>query len=429
MRYAIVGFGCAGYHCAQEIRKLDPSGSITVLNDHWEAPYNPMLTTYYAGGRLPYEGAFPFGALEDISRRLKLTILPGVRVTHIHGAAREVQLEDGRRLAFDRILIATGARAWAPPIPGLGNGQAFFMRTMEDAKRLRLALEQRPCRSAVVVGASMVGIKVAELLNSRGIATTLADLAPGIFPLAAYPDVAREIERMVALAGVNLAFGCTIGSVCSTAHGSMADGSVACSMTDGRTIAAQLIVLCIGTRANTSLVDPEEIHVNKGIVVNPSMETSCPGIYAAGDCCEGTDMLAGDTKIIGLWANAGHQGGTAGRSMAGACGHFEGNILHNITHFMGMDFIGLGDNRQEGRVLTCGDLSEGLYVRAVLSGGRLAGVNILDNYRISGAVKNYFYRQLTAPASSAPISAIQRGILIKEGLRPSFIRQLEGELK
>lgn len=159
------------------------------------------------------------------------------------------------------------------------------------------------------------------------------------------------------------------------------------------------------------------------------METSCPGIYAAGDCCEGTDLLAGDTKIIGLWANAGHQGGTAGLTMAGGSGCFEGNIPHNITHFMGMDFIGLGDSRQQGRILTCGNLEKGLYIRAVLTDGRLAGVNILDNYRISGAVKNYFYRQLASSPSERPvISRIQRGILVREGLRPSFLRQLEGEL-
>ena len=423
MRYAIIGFGCAGYHCAGQIRKMDPQGSVTVFSDHSGSPYNPMLTTYYIAGLLPREGMLPFGTLDEAAARLQLEIYSDCRVTRVHGKTREIQLEDGRRMKFDRILIATGARAWEPPIPGLNPGEAFSMRTMADADRLRLALDNRPIRQAVVVGASMAGIKVAELLNNRGISVTLADLAPGIFPLAACGEVAGEIERRVKQTGVSLAFGCTIESVSHEGE------NLICSMTDGRAVHAQLVVLCIGTRANTGLADPGEILINRGIVVNERMETSCPGIYAAGDCCEGTDLLAGNTKIIGLWANAGYQGGTAGLNMAGGTGCFKGNIPHNITHFMGMDFIGLGNSRQQGRILTCGSLEKGLYIRAVLTNGRLTGVNILDNYRISGAVKNYFYRQLASSPSERPvISRIQRGILVREGLRPSFLRQLEGEL-
>lgn len=423
MRYAIIGFGCTGYHCAGQIRKMDPQGSVTVFSEHSGSPYNPMLTTYYIAGLLPREGMLPFGTLDEAAARLQLEIYSDCQVTRVHGKTREIQLEDGRRMKFDRILIATGASAWAPPIPGLKPGEAFSMRTMADADRLRLALNNRPIRQAVVVGASMAGIKVAELLNNRGISVTLADLAPGIFPLAACGEVAGEIERRVEQTGVSLAFGCTIESVSHEGE------NLICSMTDGRAVHAQLVVLCIGTRANTGLADPGEILINRGIVVNERMETSCPGIYAAGDCCEGTDLLAGNTKIIGLWANAGYQGGTAGLNMAGGTGCFKGNIPHNITHFMGMDFIGLGDSRQQGRILTCGSLEKGLYIRAVLTNGRLTGVNILDNYRISGAVKNYFYRQLASSPSERPvISRIQRGILVREGLRPSFLRQLEGEL-
>ncbi|MGN0404064.1 MAG: NAD(P)/FAD-dependent oxidoreductase [Bariatricus sp.] len=425
MRYAIVGFGCAGYHCAQEIRKLDADGEIVVFSSHSEAPYNPMLTTYYAGGILDYRGMFPFGSLDEIASRLRLNVKRNTMVSHVLGASREILLNTGEKIHFDRILIASGARAWAPSIPGLRPEKACFMRTLDDACRLREILEREgeSIRTAVVVGASMVGIKVVELLNRRGIHTVLADLAPSIFPLAAYADVAEEIENRVEKAGVELAFECTIASVQEK------DKTKICRMTDGREIQAQLIVLCIGTRAETTLVDSKEIQVNRGIVVNDAMETSCPGIYAAGDCCEGKDMLESDTKIIGLWANAGHQGGTAGHSMAGQKGTFDGNILHNITHFMGMDFVGMGDNRKKGKILTCGHIAEGMYIKAVVADGRLEGVNILDNYRISGAVKNYFYVQLGEKERRTDISPLQRGLLVKEGVRPSFLRRLEEELK
>lgn len=170
------------------------------------------------------------------------------------------------------------------------------MRTIDDAIRLREALESHPYRTALVVGASMVGIKVVELLNNRGIHTTLADMAPRMFPLAAYESVSREIERRITQKGVQLALGSALASVEETG-----DGFV-CSMTDGSTVQADLIVLCIGTRTNVSLVDPAEVTVNKGIVVDHDMQTSVPGIYAAGDCCEGEELQSNTSMIIGLWA-------------------------------------------------------------------------------------------------------------------------------
>ncbi|MBQ1326268.1 MAG: FAD-dependent oxidoreductase, partial [Solobacterium sp.] len=177
-------------------------------------------------------------------------------------------------------------------------------------------------------------------------------------------------------------------------------------------------------RANTGIVDPAEIKVNRGIVVDERMATSAEDVYAAGDCSEGQELQSSRTMIIGLWANAAHQGTTAGANMTGTEAEFSGNFLHNITHFMDMDFIGFGDNRIEGERVISGNIHNGLFVEAVLSEGKLVGVNILDNYRISGAIKNYLYRIMEK--GTAEISPVQKGILIKEGLRPSFIEKMEG---
>lgn len=416
--YAIIGFGCAGYYGAKAIRENDPDGTITVYSEHGYSPYNPMLTTYYVAGKIPFEGLFPFGDMEKIRQELRLEVHTGARVEKVEARSRTVRLENGESRQFDKILIATGAHAFAPSFPGLDPEKAFYMRTIDDAIRLREALESHPYRTALVVGASMVGIKVVELLNNRSIRTTLADMAPRMFPLAAYESVSREIERRITQKGVQLALGSALASVEETGDGFI------CSMTDGSTVQADLIVLCIGTRTNVSLADPAEVTVNKGIVVDHDMQTSVPGIYAAGDCCEGEELQSNTSMIIGLWANAAHQGATAGANMAGGKAEFDGNFLHNITHFMDMDFIGFGDNRLTGQVVTSGHIESGLYVEAVIGEQGLVGVNILDNYRISGTVKNYLYRIMES--GDAKLSPIQRGILIKEGLKPSFIEKMEG---
>ena len=130
------------------------------------------------------------------------------------------------------------------------------------------------------------------------------------------------------------------------------------------------------------------------------MRTSVPGIYAAGDCCEGNNLESGQK-----------QGETAGINMAGGDAVYKGNILHNITHFMNMDFIGFGDNRMQGEILEYGSLSEDLYIRLVLDGKRIVGANILDNYRVSGIVKNYMLRLFvdTRRGNSASFKNVLQG--------------------
>ena len=415
MRYAIIGFGTAGYHAAQAIRERDKAGEIVVYGDTGLAPYNPMLTTYYIFGKLPRSGLFPFGPLEGIADRLGLAFRHE-RVVKVRARDLTVETEGGAE-RFDKILIATGATAFAPPVKRLAEEDSFLMRTVDDAQRLKDRLDRGDVKSAVVVGASMAGIKVVEVLEKYGVQVCLADLAPHIFPLAAYPEVSAAIERRVARRGIHLRFGATID------HMEVREGKNVAVMTDGAQVPADLVSLCIGTRAATQVVQGE-VEIDRGILIDERMETSAPGVYAAGDCAQGANLESGERQIIGLWANANRQGAAAGANMAGGAARFEGNILHNITHFMDMDFIGFGDNRIQGELLEQGCLDgDGLYIRAVVAGGKGAGANILDSYRISGILKNYMLRLFAEEGGGVP--DYQRAILLQAGLRPEFIDRME----
>ena len=420
-RYAIIGFGCAGYSAAKALRQAGWQGELHVYERTLEPPANPMLTTYSASGKLPEKGAYPFGSLEAIAPKLGLTLHSGAVVRRIRAEDRAVILTDGSEERFDKILIATGARASIPPIPGADGPNVFSMRTMEDARRLRRRLEQGDVRRAVVVGASMVGIKVAELLLNRGVETCMADFASWLFPLAAYENVARELEKRVGERG--LAFRWNAGISAVTPEGAR--------FSDGSLIPADIVCLCIGTRANTELVGNTEvaqgqnIEIRRGIVVDSRMQTTAPGIYAAGDCCEGMNLQSGETMIIGLWANAASQGETAGRNMAGDLAEYPGTIVHNITHFMDMDFIGLGDIRLPGRTVCFALSRSGAYVQAVVDEGQLRSINILGSYAISGVLKSLLIRRITQPEEE--LTDAQRGLLIREGFSAGFIRLLEGK--
>lgn len=413
-RVAILGFGCAGYHCAKTLREEGYAGQIHVFSDTGFPPYNPMLTTYYAGGRLPWEGLFPFGELEDIARTLNLTLHTGRAVKRLDCVRREVELANGSRHGFDTALIATGARAFVPPIPDLPRENVYVMRTPEDAAALRQRLDRGDVKRAVVVGASMAGIKVAELFQRVGIPCVLADLAPSLFPLAAAPEVGAELGRRVEEKGVQLRFGVGLSAIRETAAGLEV-------VLGGEALEADLAVLTIGTRPNLDFLDGEGPRVEKGVIVDDRMETSAPGVYAAGDCASARNFQTGGHQLIGLWANAGRQGDTAARAMLGREVDYPGSFPHNITHFMDMDFIGFGDVAAKGEVLR--HRGKDFFFYAVQREGKLALVNLVDNHTVSGVIKNYMTRKYLREEET--FSPVQRVILLRNGFPEPLIEQLE----
>ena len=409
---AIIGFGCAGYHAAKQLRRLRPDDEIHVFEQTVRGGANPMLTTYYAGGKITYDQMFPFGNMEDICRDLSLKLV-AEPVARVEANKRQVITADGISRQYDKILIATGASALLPAFIKVDGRQVFLMRTVQDAELLKKYVEQHEIRSAAVIGASMVGIKVAELLHHRGIDTHLLDAADRIFPLAAYPSFAREITAALEKQGLQLKMGVRVS-------GADPRGVV---FADESVLQTDLVCLCIGTRANTELVantqvaDGTGIEINRGIVVNTQMETSVPGIYAAGDCCEGYNIQTGQTMIIGLWANAAAQGQCAGSNMAGVPEEYYGNFPHNITRFFGMTFVGLGDPNVPGEYREfCG---ERIKVGVVLSENRIVSMNIFGDCAISGVLKCFLIKKLGQPCTR--LSTTQQGLMEKAGLPHEFI--------
>lgn len=303
-QYGIVGFGCAGYHGAKALRDSGYTGEIHVFTGDDKAPFNPMLTTYVAGGKLNEADAFPFGSLDEAAEALHLTVHVG-RVAKVHTEQKEVEMEDGEKFSFGKILIATGADAFVPNMEGKDNENVLVMRTLDDSRKLKERLEKDGIQRAVVVGASMAGIKVAEVLMNRGIHCVLNDFAPHIFSLAALDPVAEEIEKRIQERGIELAFGAGISGV------KEAEDGLVVELTNGAAYPCDLVVLCIGTRAATGILD-DGIQVNRGILIDDQMQTSADGIYAAGDCTEvqSTDWGKSDYRSVGKCGFSGKMRGT-----------------------------------------------------------------------------------------------------------------------
>lgn len=417
-QYAIVGFGCAGYHAAKTLREYCPDCQIDVYSNTDTAPANPMLTTYYVAGKIPREGMFPFGRKEDIVRDLGIRFYENNPVEKVRAVDREIVLGDGTCRKYDDIVLASGSHPLVPPIPGLPKKDIYVMRTPNDADKF-LARIQEGMSSALVIGASWVGIKVIEALCAHHVPSTLADMSPYIFPTAALPEMAELIHAHLRELGVNLLFGSGISSMREE------DDGIVSVFSDGTEIKTEVVALCMGLRPTVHYLDPNEVDMGRGVRVNRHMCSSIPHVYAIGDCCETREIMSGEYMSVNLWANSTVQGRIAGRNIAGFADEFQGSLVHNITHFLDMDFIGLGSPKSIGETVEFGKAGTNTYVRAIIRDGKLQCANILGNYRVSGSLKSWFLRQQEHPGEAMPQALYVN--LLREGLDEEFIKLIGGK--
>jgi NADPH-dependent 2,4-dienoyl-CoA reductase/sulfur reductase-like enzyme len=401
----IVGNGCAGAECIKALRESGYKEKIHLLTDSRWPVANPMLTTYYVAGKIGFEGLFPYGASQEFYLKYGVDVYTESPVVALDAEQKVVCAKSGLELKYDKSLIATGATPVLPPVEGFGSDRIYTMRSVADAIRLKEAMVKMP-KKALVIGASMVGIKVMELFYKAGVEVCLADLARHIFPLAAHPDCARIIEERLVQEGIKLRFGAGIERVEETACGVRAYFKDSAESEE-----ADLLVMCIGVQPNTSFVDRKQVAVDRGILVDERMRTSMPGLYAAGDVAQGKNLLSRGSEMIGLWNNARYQGRTAGRNMAGGNELFPGNIPHNITHFMGMDFVGIGD--VEAHDGTEKKYDGKRYIQLFWKDGFLNGANFVDSYTESGVIKNALIKGLRqkGPILSGFLPVIQNQLI------------------
>jgi len=416
--FAVIGFGCAGYSAAAAIRRQDPDAAIHIYSDTGEAPYNPMLTTYYVSGKIEEKAMFPMGDLEKVKKDLGAEIFRSSPVKKLNAGRKEIVLSDGSTRRYDRIIISSGASAVIPPIGSLPEKGVFTMRTASDARHLEKALN-KDVRSALVIGAQMVGIKLVELLTKRGIDTTLADMECRMFPASAYESTAAIIAQRLENAGVKLLLGSPVASVSSTVSG------IACAFANGEKTETDIVVFCSGIRPNLDFIDRNEIAVGFGIKTDLSMETNVSGIYAAGDCCECANILGQGNAYIGLWANSAMQGRVAGSNAAGSCEQYPGNLIQNITHYMDTDFISVGDVYAPGERIIHSSEDGSWRIELTVADGKIVALNILDNAVLSGPVKNLLLHKAAHPDTA--ITEAGKLILARGGIPEDIIRKLGGE--
>lgn len=345
MHHVIVGAGPAGVTAAETIRELDPDATITLVGDEPEAPYSRMAIPYLLVGKIGEDGTLLRKGPNHYDR-LGITLMPGRRMTALDPADQRLSLDNGGTLAYDRLLLALGARPMRPPIEGLDLPGVHTCWTLADARKIAAAAV--PGSHVVLMGAGFVGTIVLEALALRQVSLTVVEMGDRMVPRMMDEVAGSMLKRWCQAKGVNVLTGTGIKRITQAATAAEARDSLTVELSDGSTLPAHLVVVSAGVQSNTEAVAGSGIAMDKGILVNDHMRTNLKHVYAAGDVAQGRDFMTGEAHVHAIQITAAAHGRVAAFNMVGQDQAYHGSINMNVLDTLGLITCSFGSWQGNG---------------------------------------------------------------------------------
>ncbi len=332
MRLLVIGGVAAGLSAAARARRIDPSLEIVVLEKGADISYGACGLPYYLEGRVRRAEELIVHTPEYFRKERNIAVRTGARVVSISHPRREVTLDGGERVHYDRLVIATGARPRTKDFEGATlPPHVFTLHTLEDAERLKAYLCDKQPKQAVVVGAGYIGLEAADALRRNGLAVTVVEQGPHVLGRGD-AELTKAVRERLERFRVELQLNTRISAV------------------ERR----ELVILATGLRPNVEIAVEGGVEVGRtgAIRVDEHMETNLPGVFAAGDCAEAPHLVTGRPAYIPLGTTANKMGRVAGANAAGRRERFGGVVGTAILNIFGMGvaFSGLSVEhaRREG---------------------------------------------------------------------------------
>ena len=410
MHYVIVGGGVAGVRAAETIRKCDSTGRIIILSSENEPPYaRHLLTEFLSGTRT--EHSLLLRPVDFFSKN-RIDFRMGEEVTEVD--IREASVATTRaKYEYDRLLIATGGRSVLPRASLLNIKGVFVLRTLADARAIDSYLRSKNIRQAAVVGSGIVGLKVADALNHRGVEVSIVEKEPTLLPRVLDPESLTPVSKLLWQNGFKILLDERFREFLTSGK----EKSVSHLVTyAGRSIPCQVAVMCSGGAPASALSKSIGLESRNGIVTDRRMGTSAENIFAAGDVVETKNMATGRSEVMPLWPNASEQGRIAGANMAGRELEYAGSIWQNSVRLFGRTIATLGQShlahRAPGaRVLASPGLKQCRGTRLVFQRDRLIGTTMLDETHTAALYRRLIMDRL--PAWDSREELLSQGVNLK----------------
>jgi NAD(P)H-nitrite reductase large subunit len=391
MKHVILGNGPAGVTAAETIRKNAPDDDILLVGAEPVAPYSRMALPQLLAGEIGEAGIY-LRRESGHFRRLRIAHKVA-RAVHLSSRTGTVKLDDGSAVSFDRLLIATGASPRAPLIPGIDLPGVHPCWTLEDARNImRVA---GPHSRVVLIGAGFIGCLVMEALIARGVHLSVIEKHDRMLPAMMSKGAGDMIGRWCARKGIKLHTSTRVLAI----RGSGSSGGHAMHivrLSNGVQLTADLVIYATGTAPNIAFLKGSGVRCLRGVVVDASMQSNVPGVYAAGDCAETFDANAGQSIIAGVQPNAADQAYCAALNMTG-----KHAFQHGVRHIDVLDTMGLISSSfgqwqgvRGGQWVEVADERNFKYLRLEFSRDVLIGCNAVGVTEHAGVLRALIQHQV-----------------------------------
>jgi len=337
-KIVIIGAHAAGLDAASAARKTDRTAEITLITKEKKPAYSRCGLPFVLGRHIAtFDDLVVFP--DQFYKMMKLNLLTETTVTNIDAKAKTVDIQDknGNKetLSYDSLVITTGADPFIPPIKGREKNGVYVVRTIDDGEKINKAIET--AKSAVIIGAGLIGLEVAVACLERGLKTTVVEFLPYVLPVLLDKDMADRVQKMLEENGMNIIVGKGAEEILGT-------DKVTGVRVAGEEIAADVVVVATGVRANTELAKNAGVVLGetRGIKTSLKMETNIKDVYAAGDCAETINLVTFRPTMSQLGTTAVKQAKVAGTNAAGGYSTFSGALGSWITRLFDTEIGGTG---------------------------------------------------------------------------------------
>ncbi len=397
MSHVIIGNSAAAVAAVEAIRSVAEEVPISLYCDEDNPIYSRCLLSYYLAGQIG-EDRLRFRD-DGWYERMRVEAHLGAAVAGIDPGAKEIELADGGREKYDKLLIATGGRARPLGRPGEDLAGTFTLRHLADARRI---LEwAKKAQRVAVLGGGLVGLKAAYGLRERGLEVSVLVRSPHLMSQVVDARAGELIRERLEEHGIEVRTGVDAKAVVGE------DGARAVEVSEGEAVVCEMVVVGKGVDSDIAVVADSRIETHWGIITDEHMQTSAPEVYAAGDVAETEDLLSRERTVHAIWPNASEQGRVAGFNMAGEERSYPGSLAMNAVDYYGTPVMAVGNVRPRGEGLEqVVDYrpERGLYRKLVLKDGKLVGLLLVGRMQGTGTA-------LALIKAGVPVQEIQEVIL------------------
>ncbi len=384
IKYLIIGNSAGGIGAAEAIRGVDKAGTLAIVSDEPYPAYSrPLISEHLSEGRslerMLYRPA-------DFYEQNKIKTVFGDTVARIDFGGRTLELESGRTIAWQKLLLATGGSPIVPGMEGKDLKGVFTFTTLDDAKAIDKFLKQRQGRiKAVVIGGGLIGVSATEALLKRGVEISIVEMKDWVLNTILDEEAAALEAAALSGAGVDIITGHTVAKI----NSSLLDEVNGVSLDDGRSIRCDMVVVAIGVTPRLDLVADNGVKTNRGIIVDRRMATSVPGVYACGDVAEAYDFVYGENRVTPVWPNAYTGGRVAGLNMAGKKAEYGGGTAMNALKYFGVNILSAGMvNPPDDSYEVISQRGDGIYKKVIIKDGKILGMVFVGDIEKAGIIYN-----------------------------------------